>query len=156
MSVADVRAILDGIARKHGDVLKPEDIVLEATDPMHPLHDRFEWDDAKAAHEHRIEQARALIRSVRVDVKIETKTVNAVYYVRDPRLPQTEAGYVSLPRIRSEKELATAALREEFKRILALLERARDLSIVLGQEEELEGELRRFRALAARLELLAA
>lgn len=33
-----------------------------------PIHKFFEWDDAKAAHQFRIEQARHLIRSVVVDV----------------------------------------------------------------------------------------
>ncbi len=33
-----------------------------------PLHDAFEWDDTTAAHQHRLKQARTLIRSVEVVV----------------------------------------------------------------------------------------
>lgn len=41
-------------------------VVEEATDKKHPLHNRFLWDNAAAAHEFRLGQASELIRSVRV------------------------------------------------------------------------------------------
>lgn len=40
-------------------------VVEAAADPGSPAHDRFEWDDARAAHEHRLATARKLIVSVR-------------------------------------------------------------------------------------------
>jgi hypothetical protein len=51
------------IRRKHG-ALTPAVTVEEASDEENPLHDAFEWDDATAAHEHRLGQARSLIRAV--------------------------------------------------------------------------------------------
>jgi hypothetical protein len=39
--------------------------VVEAAEPeSSPIHNAFEWDDEKAAHEHRLQQARGLIRAV--------------------------------------------------------------------------------------------
>lgn len=38
--------------------------VAAAKAPDSPLHHEFEWDDAKAAYEHRLNQARYVIRSV--------------------------------------------------------------------------------------------
>lgn len=48
----------------HG--LEPEVVVSEAEPMNHPLHASFEWDDSVAGHQHRLHQARALIRSVTV------------------------------------------------------------------------------------------
>ena len=40
----------------------PQAVVDAASDPSSPLHDGFEWDDAAAAAQHRLDQARYLIR----------------------------------------------------------------------------------------------
>lgn len=42
--------------------LSPERVVAFARDPKTALHDQFEWDDSAAAHEFRLQQARAVIR----------------------------------------------------------------------------------------------
>ena len=44
--------------------LKPGIVVDRARDPEHPLHNRFEWDDAVAGEKYRLQQASDLIRSV--------------------------------------------------------------------------------------------
>jgi hypothetical protein len=57
---------LDAIRVKSGGSLHPQDVVAGARDPASVLHPHFEWDDKKAAELHRTDQARALIRSIRV------------------------------------------------------------------------------------------
>lgn len=54
---------IDEIYRKYGEI-KPERLIEEAKDALHPAHSHFEWDDAKAAHGFRLEQARRIIRIV--------------------------------------------------------------------------------------------
>lgn len=44
--------------------LTPEAVVADAHHPTSPLHPLFEWNDSEAARQHRLAQARALIRSV--------------------------------------------------------------------------------------------
>lgn len=44
--------------------LTPEDILADAKHDNSPLHSFFEWDDTAAAQQHRLQQARGLIRSV--------------------------------------------------------------------------------------------
>lgn len=61
----NLRALLQEIYHRHNR-LTPDIVLNEARDPAHPLHSRFEWTDAVAAEKYRREQARALIRSVRV------------------------------------------------------------------------------------------
>lgn len=61
------------IRERHG-ALTPQVVVDTARDPHHPLHSRFEWDDGVAAELHRREQARALIRKVRITYREATET----------------------------------------------------------------------------------
>jgi hypothetical protein len=52
--------------RKHE--LDPEEVVRVARNPKSILHDHFEWDDTLAGHQHRVDQARSLIRQVKVRI----------------------------------------------------------------------------------------
>ena len=63
-----IKTELERIAAQHEGLLRPEDVVTEATATDHPLHEHFEWDNTAAAHQYRLDQARALIRSVRIEV----------------------------------------------------------------------------------------
>lgn len=49
--------------------LTPKLVLDTARDPEHPLHSHFEWRDDIAAERYRLDQARTLIRSVRVVYK---------------------------------------------------------------------------------------
>jgi len=44
--------------------LRASDVVEHARDKTSPLHGEFEWDNKKAGHEYRLQQARTLIRAV--------------------------------------------------------------------------------------------
>ena len=56
---------LDRINEKRNG-LRPVEVVEEARPKRAPLHPAFEWDDKSAAQEHRLWQARNLIRAVHV------------------------------------------------------------------------------------------
>lgn len=45
-------------------VITPEAVVGDAQPKESPLHDHFEWNNKVAAHEYRLDQARALVRAV--------------------------------------------------------------------------------------------
>ena len=61
----NLREELDRIRSQHGR-LTPAVVVDEARSPDHPLHSRFEWDDAVAGEKYRLVQAQQLIRTVKV------------------------------------------------------------------------------------------
>lgn len=63
---AEAFAVLKGMA--DGGRLTPENVVKEAKRRGSPLRDYFTWDDSEAARCWRIEQAKHLIRRVRVVV----------------------------------------------------------------------------------------
>lgn len=58
------QTILAEIAKAKGNspIIEPEAIVRFARDPSTALHGEFEWDDTKAGHQHRLWQARQLLR----------------------------------------------------------------------------------------------
>lgn len=65
--IAEVQRVLDasddcGVAT--------EELVKLAEDPSNPLYGWFEWDDREAAHQHRLNQARSLVRQVEIHVQV--------------------------------------------------------------------------------------
>lgn len=50
------------IAAAHSGILRPEDVIKAAKAESNPLHSAFTWDNTRAAHLWRLEQARHLIR----------------------------------------------------------------------------------------------
>jgi hypothetical protein len=61
-------AHLDKLSNNDWGRLTAEDVVEDATNSRSPLHSYFNWDDKAAAHLHRLEQARYLLRSISVEV----------------------------------------------------------------------------------------
>jgi hypothetical protein len=55
---------LEELRRQFKGEITPEDVLNDARNPNSPLHPFFEWDDNLAAEQFRLNQARALIRSV--------------------------------------------------------------------------------------------
>lgn len=75
-----LREALVEIRAKYNE-LTPALVVQEFSDPAHPHHRKINWDDASAADEHRLSQARQLIRSVRVKYR-EADELRPAGYVR--------------------------------------------------------------------------
>jgi len=72
----DVIAELESLRHESGGKLKPAAVVENAKNEGSPLHPFFTWDDSEAAHQHRLDQARKLIKNV-----IVTKSDNLPVYV---------------------------------------------------------------------------
>jgi len=99
-----LRDELQAIRRKRGK-LTPEIVVNEARKESHPLHHRFEWNDAIAGAAYRREQAHDLIQSVRISYshRGHNRDIRAFQAVR------LEDGYVYEP---SEDIASNPLLRE--------------------------------------------
>lgn len=77
---------LEAIAKANGGRIEPEAVVEAARDPANPIHKHLEWDNDKAAAAHRIEQARGIIRVVRVENEdSESGTCRAFFSITDDR-----------------------------------------------------------------------
>lgn len=123
---------LQAIADRSDGRLQPKPVVDAARDPEHPLHSKFDWNDETAGEAHRLEQARRLIRSVRIEVRHSNRTISAPLFVRDPARAPTVQGYVSIPRLLSDEERARAVVIAEFQRAAACLQRAKAVAAALN------------------------
>ena len=88
---------LQSIKANAGEVT-PENVVEDARSHNSPLHPCFEWDDNKAAHEHRKQQARELIGAL-VVVEVSKENVHretrAYVHVSSPK-PRYETVSVAM------------------------------------------------------------
>ncbi len=137
-----IRQRLAELELNGGGRLTPAAVVEDAKDPASPLHDCFQWDDEKAAHAHRLDQARSLITSIRIVQKTDRTAVRAVFYVRDPSASDDEQGYVSTTTLRSDADSARVAIVAEFSRVADMLRRAREIAKALECEDDVEALLR--------------
>lgn len=133
-----IAAELKQIEDEHEGRLTPEDVISKAKNKDSVLHGLFEWDVKKAAREHWLETARGIIRSVRVEITTSTRTLSTVNYVRDPSLPNNEAGYVSVAKIKTDKEMATEVLLDEITRVISALTRGLEMASYLGMSAPFE------------------
>lgn len=111
-------------------------VVKDAEDDTSPLHKYFEWDDKKAAHQHRLDTARALIRSVEIKITVFKKEAKVPAYVRDPEAAQREQGYVATASIKTDVQFRKEALAMELRRSGWTLERARSLATFFGLDDQ--------------------
>lgn len=133
-----VRDELSRIAEKNGGLLTPDAVVAEARKKGSPMHGLFNWNVQEAAYQHWLEQARELIRTVRVVIKTERTTISAVAYVRDPSRPPDEQGYIATASVMGDEERSRAVLVSEFSRAASALRRARELAVAFDLVGEID------------------
>lgn len=95
--------------------ITPEDVIADARNPNSPLHSFFEWDDTAAAEQHRLQQARGLIRSViAVYVSEDRPAVRAKAYVHipDPGAQHYREACHAMSQARTRKMVLQRAWRE--------------------------------------------
>jgi hypothetical protein len=69
------------IAARDGGFLRPEAVVEEARDEKSPLHGAFCWDDTKAAHLYRLDQAQRLIRKFHITVEHSVEAIEVPVFI---------------------------------------------------------------------------
>lgn len=148
---AAISARLEQLAASNGGRLTPELVIEDAKSEDSPLHQHFEWDQGKAAYSHWLEQARTLIRSVRVEIRTEVSSVTTVAYIRDPQAGDGEQGYVAVASLRDDKDRARDALVGEFSRVGDMLRRARQLAVALDAQGDVDDLLERVTGLRRRI-----
>lgn len=120
----DVQVIGPEIMRLAGDVtsltgVKPATVVAAATEEASPLHRYFEWDNEKAAHAHRLQQARMMLNAVEFEVIEGDQKKTRLPAFESLRVVTasgtgTERRYFSLPQITSSASM-TASYVEQAK-----------------------------------------
>lgn len=133
-----IEEALAEIAEKHSGLLTPDAVVAAASRRDSVLHALFEWDGKKAAHQYRLDQARSLIRSVRVNITTHKTVISTVAYVRDPDLKADEQGYVATVSLIGQQERARSMLVDEFSRAASAMRRARELAAAFEMVGEVD------------------
>lgn len=135
------QTVLGEMLQKHGEV-KASRLVREAKAKRHPMHDDFNWDDASAAHEHRLSQARRIIRVTKV--RIETGEEKRLIHVPsvsydEPTAADTEreGSYKPIQVVVQCETSYEAALRELMTLMRSVEKSIRELKAAHGEETDL-------------------
>jgi hypothetical protein len=116
---------VEQIAAEHGSC-SPRVFVDRARPAESPLHPLLIWDNAKAAEEYRINQARQVISRLRIVVKDRPQPAPAFVHVAV--MPGGRpGGYVSTLRAMSDAEMREQALREALRQLDGLRRRHESL-----------------------------
>ena len=92
MNHRELHTELQNLALANGGLLHPQAVVAAASNTDSPLHAYFEWDDTQAARQFREEQARGLIRSVKIEMQASEPVIIRAF-VSLPADRETGAGY---------------------------------------------------------------
>src|SRR6185312_1813940 len=103
------------LRKKQKGELTPGDVINDARDDRSPLHAFFEWDDGKAAEQHRLDQARGLIRAVvavYVDDKNPARRMSAFVHIPDGEASHYRDTMHALSQKRTREVVLRQAWRE--------------------------------------------
>lgn len=123
---------IETLRAKNDGSISADQVVSAAAKKRNPIHLCFEWDDQKAAHEHRLQTAREMLRSfVFVREDIQTDRPQRVYEV--VRQPQQGAGrvrhvYKTTDDILKDEDLRAELLGRALKELISIRNRYRDLN----------------------------
>lgn len=117
---------IEMLREKFKGEITPEDILADAKNPNSPLHSFFEWKDSAAAHQHRLQQARGLIRSVvAIYVREDRPAVRTRAYVH---VPQGETShYREASHAMSQKSTRELVLKRALEELIGWQKRYHDL-----------------------------
>lgn len=103
---------IEAVEAQHGHKATAQELLASARPKNSPIYHLFEWNDKKAAEEHRLEKARYLLRAVMVEYYIE-KTQRTVEVRAHVFIPGEKA-YLSIKTILTD-EARRATMLEEAK-----------------------------------------
>lgn len=123
--------------------LTPHDVVVAAENKRHVLHRFFEWDDEKAANSYRLEQAREIVRIVRVEERPNMPAVRAFVSINEGG----STAYRSLGEIQNSRNLQLlvlkaaerdlAAWEKRYSELVDICDRVREARLVLSEKIDL-------------------
>jgi hypothetical protein len=129
---------IEMLREKFKGELTPEDILEDAKHDNSPLHSFFEWDDTEAARQHRLKQARGLIRAVVAVYVSEDKPaqrMRAYVHVNEPQAPHYRETAHALSQKATRELVLKRAMQElnDFKRKYAHLKEFAKIVEVIEQ-----------------------
>jgi hypothetical protein len=127
-------AAIEVVRRKCGGSASAAEVVEAAKAKRNPLHPEFEWDDSIAATEHRLNQARELMRHlVVVRDDVTTDRPQRVYQVvRQPQEDSTSGErikhvYRTTEDVMADPDMRAEVLGRALRELISIRTRYRDL-----------------------------
>lgn len=130
------------ISAEHEGRLTPRAVIEAARNERSPLHRHFEWDDAVAAEAYRLDQAREIIRVVRVQDDDGAEPVRAFLSIAD----KDGTSYRSVSDVRQSADLQLAVLRQAERDLEAFERRYQDLTDICNMVRAARSALQKRRA----------
>lgn len=136
---AKIGAALEKIqAANPGEKGYPQRVVEAARNPRSPLHKHFTWDDAEAAEAYRREEARTIIRSIRIededgDIRPAFMAVNSKGGMR----------YHSIDAVMASVELQEAVLKAAERDLTAFTRRYREMQDICEVVQDARDKVRK-------------
>lgn len=138
--VGELRAIAAG----NGGVLRPIDVISAAKLKNSALHDVFEWNDNKAAHEYRLEQARLLIRRTVMLLEVEGEEREVRMFVSLTTERGDEGGYRELMVVLNSPSLKEQMLADalaEMQSFESKYAHLRELSVIFAAAKKVRSRV---------------
>ena len=111
------------IAKANKNRLEAKMVVEEATKKSSVFHDYFEWDDSVAGKEYRLDQARCLIRSIKIIIKHGDEEIEVKQFI-NIRVQNGEdepaRKYIPSEIIAKDKVLREQAIKEAMDEFIAI------------------------------------
>ena len=134
----DILSELAQLQEEHG-TLRAEDVVEFAKNEAPALHGAFEWDDTEAARQHRLSQARKIIRiSVQVLPTTRGNVTVPVYVSLTSDRVQAGGGYRRLEDVMADTDLRQQFLDQalaEFERVQRKYQNLQELAPIFSAIE---------------------
>ena len=109
---------LEFLREENGGSIRPDDVIQDAKNPESPLATLFTNSVENDAYEYRLQIARMVINSVRVEVvNKETKAVDTEYAFISVRDVDNSHKYVSLETVRNNVDIHSRVLEEAERRL---------------------------------------
>lgn len=134
-TTVDVEAaweVYQTVRDKTGNKPTAEALLEEATDEACPIHDAFEWDDAKAGHEHRLNQARHMMRCFVVVPEASSKPKDGHRALELRTVPSRDgskpsAAYVPIEDVMADPVARAELLQRALNELVSIRRRFRHL-----------------------------
>ncbi len=98
------------------------------------MHKFFLWDDSKAAAKYREDQARTLISSFDITVKVSRTEYQIQQFVH---ATGNTPGYTEFSRVKTDKDLAQAFMAEQLRVVHGIVHKVRNYAELLGFESDI-------------------
>lgn len=119
---------LSEIEERNGKLL-PEHVVADASIQSSVLHSYFTWDNEEAANQHRLNEARHLIRNVEVHVINDTaldRPVQVFHNIQDVKIPEN-SGYYSVKNVITDKDKMEILINQAIRAVSTFRMKYREL-----------------------------